>query len=229
MDRQSQTHLDGPCSPAADGRDCAARLHGWLLDAARHETGRTSGSVLRVARVVAAGRRARAVRRVGRHDGHRLGDLHAGAPGHERVRAPGRSRLPHLLGGDTRGLDVPWGPCTSGSTGHREGETRPAAPTTRSTGSDATTSTTTQTGPAITGPGSRPGGVQPARSPSSGATWAATLTIGLPSNKGGYRACRATAESSPYVATRQIWSPGRPTGARAHRACSVAAMTRSGR
>src|SRR6266536_1432070 len=40
------------------------------------------------------------------------------------------------------------GACTSGSTGRREGETRRAAPTTRSTGSAVTTSTTTQTGPA---------------------------------------------------------------------------------
>ena len=51
-----------------------------------------------IARVVAARGRARAVRRVGRNDGHRLGNLHARAPGHERVRAPGRSCLPHLFG-----------------------------------------------------------------------------------------------------------------------------------
>ncbi len=47
---------------------------------------------------IAAGRCARAVRRVGRNDGHRLGGLHARAPGHERVRARGRSRLPHVFG-----------------------------------------------------------------------------------------------------------------------------------
>ncbi len=35
---------------------------------------------------------------LGRNDGHRLGDLHARAPGHERVRARGRSRLPHVRG-----------------------------------------------------------------------------------------------------------------------------------
>jgi hypothetical protein len=47
------------------------------------------------------------------------------------------------------------GACTSGSTGRREGETRSAAPATRSTGSAATTSTTSQTGPAnnLTRPG----------------------------------------------------------------------------
>ena len=38
------------------------------------------------------------------------------------------------------------GACISGSTGRREGETRHAAPTTRSTGSAATTGTTTQRG-----------------------------------------------------------------------------------
>src|SRR5205823_1938538 len=36
---------------------------------------------------IADGGHARAVRRVGRNDRHRLGDLHAPAPGHERVRA----------------------------------------------------------------------------------------------------------------------------------------------
>src|SRR6266516_1255582 len=51
----------------------------------------------------------------------------------------------------TRPIRAAWtasGACTSGSTGRREGETRRAAPTTRSTGSAVTTSTTTQTGPA---------------------------------------------------------------------------------
>ena len=60
--------------------------------------GRLRVQLPRVARVVAAGGHARAVRRVGRNDGHRLGDLHARAPGDERVRARGRGRLPHLLG-----------------------------------------------------------------------------------------------------------------------------------
>jgi hypothetical protein len=47
--------------------------------------------------VVAARGHAPALRRVGRDDGHGLGDLHARATGHECVRARGRRRLPHLL------------------------------------------------------------------------------------------------------------------------------------
>jgi hypothetical protein len=46
MDRRSQMRLDGPWSPGTDRWDCVARLRGRLLDAARHEAGRTSRSVL---------------------------------------------------------------------------------------------------------------------------------------------------------------------------------------
>jgi len=70
--------------------------------------GRLRVQLPRVARVVAAAGRARAVRRVGRHDGHRLGDLHAGAAGHERVRARGRSRL-YTYSAYARGLNGLWG------------------------------------------------------------------------------------------------------------------------
>jgi len=53
----------------------------------------------------------------------------------------------HTYSAYARGLDGLWA-CTSGSTERREGGTRRAAPTTRSTGTAATTSTITQTGPA---------------------------------------------------------------------------------
>jgi hypothetical protein len=46
MERESQMRLDGPCSPGTERRDGAVRLRGWLLEAARHEAGRTSRSVL---------------------------------------------------------------------------------------------------------------------------------------------------------------------------------------
>ena len=48
MDRRSQMRPDGPWSPGTERRDCAARLRGWLPDAARYEAGRTRRSVLLV-------------------------------------------------------------------------------------------------------------------------------------------------------------------------------------
>jgi RNA polymerase sigma-70 factor, ECF subfamily len=46
MDRESQVWVDGLRSPGAGGRDFAARLHGQLLNVARHEAGRRNESAL---------------------------------------------------------------------------------------------------------------------------------------------------------------------------------------
>ena len=60
-------------------------------------------------------------------------------PGHERVRARGRRRVPHVLG-LLRGASTRCGPCGSGSTARRSAATRATV-----AGSAATTSTTPAT------------------------------------------------------------------------------------
>ena len=76
----------------------------------------------------------RRVRYVRCHVRNRPGHVHAGATGHERVRARGRRRLPHLLGVSRVGWTGS-GACTSGSTARPRGATR------RASGFAATTST----------------------------------------------------------------------------------------
>ena len=81
------------------------------------------------------------------HDRHRRGHLHARAARHERLRARGRRRLPHLF----RLCARTWtacGACTSGSTARPRAATRPVS------GGAATTSTTSANAPtARHGPG----------------------------------------------------------------------------
>ncbi len=82
-----------------------------------------------------------AIRRLGGHDRHGLGDLHAGVSRNERVRARRRRRLPHVLGLRARaGRSVGHVPVARPRTA--EDATRHEPTTPRSTGSVATTSTT---------------------------------------------------------------------------------------
>jgi Bacterial protein of unknown function (DUF899) len=116
--------------------------------------------------------------------------------------------LYHTYSAYTRGLDVPWGMYQWLDRAPR-GRNEARGPDDPLNWFRRHDEYHHANGPAITGPGSRPGGVQPPRSPSSGATWAATLTIGLPSRTAVTRAPHAGLVATFRDGSRSADSAGR--------------------